>query len=108
MTSEAQLQAAVEAICIRRGLLWHHCSDARKCHGPRGYPDLVVVGPHGIVFAELKSEDGETTGAQDRWAWTIDRVGSLDCKTRLWRPRHLTLGNIEHELGSIALCHHNQ
>lgn len=33
----------------------------------RGFPDLVLVKPPRLIFAELKTAKGKTTAAQDRW-----------------------------------------
>jgi hypothetical protein len=73
--TEAELQATAEAACDQLGLLWHHCTDPRRCRGPRGFPDLVVLGPRGWLTAEFKSPDGETTADQDRWIWTAWQSG---------------------------------
>lgn len=74
--SEAAFQEQAEAECDRLGLLWHHCADPRRCRGPRGFPDLVAVGPRGILLAELKGPYGETSAGQDRWHWAARQAGS--------------------------------
>lgn len=73
--TEAEFQRQAEAECRRLGLLWHHCRDARHCSGPQGLPDLLALGPRGLILAELKGPDGETSAAQDRWIWTAHRLG---------------------------------
>lgn len=72
---EAEFQREAEAECDRLGLLWHHCTDSRRCRGPRGFPDLVALGRRGIVLAELKSAGGETSAGQDRWIWAAHDAG---------------------------------
>lgn len=106
--TEAGLQARVEAECSRRGLLWHHCRDCRSCRGPRGFPDLVVAGRRGLVFAELKTETGDTSAAQDIWLWTLGRgthsgpdEACEPYQVQLWRPSHLEAGRIARSLDSI-------
>ena len=83
--TEAELVIEVIKMCAQLGLLWHHCHEARTCLGPRGLPDLIITGPHGLIFAEIKSEDGETSPGQDLWIWTLDRIGSLDITPAVWR-----------------------
>lgn len=59
------------------------------CHwisvrSPAGYPDLTLVRPPRVVFAELKSEKGRVSAAQEE---TLALLG--DCpgvETYLWRP----------------------
>ena len=83
--TEKELQAAVLELCSRRGLLAYHGQDSRR--DPRrsvsGFPDLVIAGPGGHLFAELKSEDGETTALQDWWAFVLIEAGA---RYYLWRP----------------------
>lgn len=49
-----QLFAHVWNACLDRALLPHGCGDnAKRCDG-RGFPDMVIAGPNGTVFVELK------------------------------------------------------
>jgi hypothetical protein len=100
--TEPELVTEVTALCVRLRLMWHHCRDSRSCQGPRGLPDLIIAGPRGLIFAEIKSEDGETSPAQDLWIWTLDRIGSLDMTPAVWRPADLSSGEIKLKLQSIA------
>lgn len=103
--TETELQREVQALCNKYGLLWHHCRDSRACYGPRGLPDLIVAGPRGVLFAELKSEDGDTSADQDLWAWTLTRaaeVGSVRLDYQMWRPADLDSGLIATELRRIS------
>lgn len=103
--TETELQREVQALCDELGLLWHHCRDSRACDGPRGLPDLIVAGPRGVLFAELKSEDGDRSADQDLWGWTLTRAAEGESRRmnyRLWRPAHLASGLIATELRRIA------
>ena len=54
--------------------------------GNSGYPDLTLVKPHQpVIFAELKSDVGQLTVEQRRWAAAIEL--SLGVEYRIWRPR---------------------
>ena len=53
-------------------------------HSASGYPDLTLVRPPRLVFAELKSERGKTTDAQDRW---LERLARCNAEAYLWRYR---------------------
>lgn len=61
MTHDELLQLVTDE-CDRLGLLWHHPPDSRRERA--GWPDLVIVGQRGVIFAELKSTDGRVTQAQ--------------------------------------------
>lgn len=50
----------------------------------RGFPDLTLVRPPRLVFAELKREKGTTTVHQDEWAHLLG--GCPGVEYFLWRP----------------------
>lgn len=50
----------------------------------RGWPDLALVRPPRLVFAELKRENGKTTVHQDRWLGMLREVPGVE--VFLWRP----------------------
>lgn len=81
-------------------LLWHVCTDSRACEGPRGFPDLFVIGEVGEAFIELKTEHDDTTAEQDLWRYRIMRT-VVDY--RLFRPSDLFDGTIESFFSEIAL-----
>lgn len=71
---EKELQAMVVELCQRLGLLVYHTHDSRRSQP--GFPDLVVVGPGGLEFWELKGDNGRTTPEQREWIEAIGRTGS--------------------------------
>lgn len=103
-TTEARFTRQVLTMAQHLKLLTHFCADARKCAGRRGFPDLIIVGKYGIVFAELKTDEGETSLEQDLWLWTLDAAcgRSAVVSVALWRPCDLRNGVIEGALR--ALC----
>ncbi len=98
--TEGELLELVQGECDRLGLLWHHCPDSRRCDGPRGFPDLLIAGPRGLVLIELKTHHGETSGEQDLWAWTLAHGGRDHY--RLWRPADLEAGTVRAILERLA------
>jgi hypothetical protein len=87
---EQALLLEVLRIVKARNLLWFHDFDSRK--NPPGLPDLIIVGPGGILYAELKSEHGPTSMMQTRWlrALLAQRQQAV-----IWRPSDLRTGKIE-------------
>lgn len=98
--TEAELAAEVTAAATSMGLLWHRCADSRRCRGSRGFPDLVIAGPAGILLAELKNDHDVTSADQDLWAWML--AGSAIWAYRLWRPADWRSGRIRAELAGIG------
>ena len=85
--AEAELLEAVRRLAQMTGWLLFHCHDSRKSIGP-GYPDCTLVSTRRprVIFAELKTDTGRTTPAQDAWLGSLARAGA---EVALWRPRDL-------------------
>ena len=102
--SEDRFRHDVLALATEMGLLTHYCGDARKCGGRRGFPDLVVVGKYGVLFAELKTDAGDTSLEQDLWLWTLNSASGRSSlvSVALWRPGDLSSGVIEATLRGLC------
>ena len=98
--TEDELLRAVTRMCEERLLRWTHHPDSRKDAGHKGFPDLVIAGPRGTVFAELKDNRKSLTPDQRQWGSVLDKGGEL---WFIWRPRDLESGAIQKALDSIAL-----
>lgn len=97
--TEAELLAEVTGLCYYLGLPWFHRTDLpNSSRGKPGFPDLVIVGTK-VLFAELKSEGGDTSADQDLWLWHLDRAAAL---LVIWRPSDLEAGRIEDLLSRIS------
>lgn len=95
--TERQLQQSVTDLCRVFHLLCYHTRDSRG--SAAGFPDLVITGPRGIIFAELKTAHGKTTIEQRCWEAGIREAGG---SYALWRPAHWHSGEIREALA--ALC----
>lgn len=80
--TESDLQDMV--IELARRLKWkaYHTYDARRSEA--GYPDLTLVRPPRVVFAELKSTGGRLRQEQREWADILSRIPGVEYE--LWRP----------------------
>ena len=104
---EAQLQRAVLELCQYRHVLVHHCRAAvlpsgriaTPIQGNAGFVDLVIAGPAGVLWRELKSEDGRLSKAQAEWIALLHRGGA---DVAVWRPSDLTSGRIQREIEAVA------
>lgn len=79
--TEDQWQSRITDYCDLRGLRWHHEVDSRRSKS--GFPDLVIVGPYGLLFAELKKEDGKVSPEQSDWLGDLRHAGVL---AFVWKP----------------------
>lgn len=95
--TETELLALVTAACSRRGLLWHHCDDSRRCIGRKGFLDLVIIGRR-LMVAELKGPDGETSPDQDLWIWHYHQAG---IGFAVWDPADWESGAIADALNAL-------
>ncbi|MBQ1047785.1 VRR-NUC domain-containing protein [Micromonospora sp. C51] len=95
--AEAYLQSNVLKLCTSYRLLAYHTHDSRRSQP--GFPDLVIVGPGGVLFVELKSEAGKTTADQEKWLAALNGAG---VRAELWRPADLYSGRINDTLRDLA------
>jgi VRR-NUC domain len=81
-TDEKSWQAEVVDIATTCG--WqrrYHTFDSRR--STPGFPDLTLVRPPRLIFAEIKTERGRVT--RDQWGWLADLV-ACGAECYVWRP----------------------
>jgi hypothetical protein len=108
LMSEADLQAAIVELAQQAGWtvdfvpdwFWRlaFASMKRQRRGsrqwsPPGKPDLLLVKPGRLVFAELKSEKGTIRKPQREWLELLQTVPGVE--VHIWRPRHWLSGEID-------------
>lgn len=101
--SERNLQDAVIEIAKLLGWRVHHQRPGRTMEGWRsaiqghpGFPDLVLLRPPRLIFAELKSKRGRVDFEQATWLNGLDVVRGVE--QYVWRPADLQTGRIEEAL----------
>jgi len=89
--SEESLQQKVCQLARACGWRFVHFRPGRTLKGWRtafigdpGFPDSVLVRGRRLIFAELKSDSGKSTDAQDAWIWALAEVPGVE--TYFWRP----------------------
>jgi hypothetical protein len=98
--TEAELQQAVTELAESLGLDVLHVRDVRReSKDWTGFPDLIIVGPAGILFREMKPSGGQLRGEQKRWQWRLREAGQ---DAGIWQPRHWNDGSIAAELATLA------
>ena len=83
--TEAQFQRQV--LELGRLLGWTVYHPMLSKWSERGWPDLAMIRPPRLVFAELKRESGHTTEHQERWLGLLRDVPAVE--VYLWRPSDL-------------------
>jgi hypothetical protein len=64
-----------------------------------GWPDRLFIGPEGIFWRELKSEDGRASRAQLAFGHSIKQAGG---NWAIWRPDDWRNGTIADQLARLA------
>jgi hypothetical protein len=81
-TEKGFLEAIVHLAGLR-GWEMYHTHDSR--HSAAGFPDLVMVRPPRIIFAEVKTATGRLTRSQNHWIALL--LGCPLSEVYLWRPK---------------------
>ena len=64
--SEKEFQSQIVQLARLQGWLVYHTFDSRRSEP--GFPDLVLAHEEGgVLFREIKTDTGKTTGAQELW-----------------------------------------
>jgi hypothetical protein len=106
--SEDQLLTAVLGLCRTLHLHVAHFRPAQAKSGRwltavqgdgKGYPDLTIAGPGGVMWRELKTDRGVLRPEQKVW---IARLVESSADAAVWKPRDLQSGRIAGELQALA------
>ena len=95
--TEAELQESVRLMCRHLGLYHYHPRDSRRSEP--GWPDSTIIGPHRIIYRELKSEWGRLSPEQTRVGYLLQAAGQ---NWQVWRPSDWLSGQVAKELSDLA------
>lgn len=77
----------------------------QRVAGNKGFPDLLVIGPGGALYRELKTMNGMGPGGglrPDQTVWR-DRLLAGGQDWAVWTPHDLETGRIEQQLAAIEV-----
>lgn len=95
--TESRLQSDVLAIA-RGCLVWaYHTHDSRRSQA--GWPDLVLIGPKGTLFRELKRQTQRPTPIQQA---VLDGMAATGLDAALWQPVDLLTGRVRDEVAALG------
>ena len=96
LLSEKDFMESIVQLARNTGWMVYHTYDSRR--STAGFPDLVMTKHKRLVIAEIKTETGKTSPAQDKWLETLRTARGV--KVKLWRPS--AWPEIERTLGAIT------
>ena len=96
LLSEKDFMESIVQLARQTGWMVYHPYDSRRSEP--GFPDLVMTKHKRLVIAEIKTETGKTSPAQDKWLETLRTARGV--KVKLWRPSDWP--EIERTLGAIT------
>jgi hypothetical protein len=100
MTEQDLLNEVITLLDARPELLWAHFPDSRKQQGITGFPDMVITGPYGVMFRELKlNHKAKLEGNQVRWKYALTAARA---NYAVWTEWDLLSGGIALALDRIA------
>lgn len=80
--TEKQFQQRVLDLAALKGWKAYHTHDSRRSQP--GWPDLVLIRGQRGIFAELKTDTGRVSAAQQEW---LDAIAGTGAEVAVWRPR---------------------
>lgn len=60
---------------VALGLLATYNPDSRQVVGATGFPDIVIAGPRGVIWVEVKTGRARLSAEQTGWKWTLLAAG---------------------------------
>lgn len=73
---------AVKELAEWKGWRFYHTW--KSIHSPAGFPDLVLVRPPRLIFAELKCNRNRLSLKQREWLRLLEQCDSVEAY--VWRP----------------------
>jgi hypothetical protein len=91
-----RFQKQVTDLCDEMELPWFHNPDSRRVRA--GLTDLIIIGPGGVIFAEIKTGTGKLNPSQREIIHLLRQSHQL---VYVWRPGNLKNGDIHLALTAI-------
>lgn len=89
--THGEVVAEILGRAAQRGVLGHYCPDSRRCEGDRGLPDVLLVGPFGAAWVEVKTGAAQLKPAQTTWKHMLLAAGQ---RYEVMREEDLTDGGL--------------
>jgi hypothetical protein len=99
MTLHDEVVAGVGQLADRAGVLWMYQPRSGRLIGHRGGPDMLLAGPGGVAFAEIKTGGNVLDPAQITWR---DMLLAGNVPWHLWWPANLWDGTVGAEILRLA------
>ena len=96
--TEDRLREEILVLCTRLVLIVNY-HKAERLSPARGWPDLEIVGPRGILHRELKTMAGQLSTDQRRVGSKLNLAGG---NWAVWRPADWATGVIQNQLLALV------
>jgi len=84
--TEKEFESQVKELAVKYfGWWWYH--PYLSIRSVRGFPDITLVRPPRLIFAELKTDKGKLSVHQAKWLWELRKVPGVE--VYIWRPRQI-------------------
>lgn len=83
--TEKQLMSQVKDIALIYHWKWYHPFLSKWSE--KGYPDITLIRPPRIIFAELKRDTGKLTPSQQEWADLLQTCSGVEYY--IFRPKDM-------------------
>ena len=92
--SEKQFENQIKDLAKIFG--WRYYHTWRSIHSPAGFPDIVMVRPPRLLFAELKAQDGKLSPEQESWLDDLKECIKVITVAPISKAQPLTYYDAEH------------
>lgn len=101
--SERVLTAVIDLLAeFGDQIRWHHCVDSRICRGHRGFPDLIIAGPLGVITREIKpTPHHRLDPGQTAWRYMLTAAASSPLGWGIWSQQDLDDGRARAEIEAL-------
>jgi len=82
--TEKEFEAQVKELAVKY-FGWRFYHPYLSIRSVRGFPDITLLRPPRLIFAELKTDKGKLSVHQAQWLWELRKV--LGIEVYIWRPR---------------------
>lgn len=96
---ESDYLAQVYGLCEKAPCSYHHCGVPYRCTGHNGFPDLMIIGSHGVLFREVKTVNDRPSPDQTAMLWLLKAAGQ---DAGIWTETDLTSGIVAREIAGIS------
>ena len=98
-TLQSHVAGLVAMLAVQHRVKVHHFHAVDSRRSTPGWPDSVIVGPHGALFRELKTQKEQPRPAQQV---ILDQLAAAGLDVGVWRPEDWLTHRVHREILAVA------